>query len=710
MRMDQQLGYLGQGIIRVAVLPARAAYLIRAGSRDGFRTAVQEACTRWAGITEPIVPVRKGGHVDALWEQLIETADVDGLVNVDAHEEDATAVGIRLGLQVTPLNRIDDSGVTHWTSHPAAVVDREQWTSRAPVMARVDSDLWEVAAAGDLSPEAKSGFDDVHLPVRRPRTCDEIARAQLASSTLLDLSSTSFAEHGSRNGPWPAPAVVWITKPNSLTDVVRFWNLRALRPLRSDQFTTLLLPHRDVENWMGLGDQLQGLLARPGEVAPDVLLVSVSAVNDVADVAAVLGLERTSEKVRSSRSFPPPPTRRPPFNYRDDINPFHWVVFERDYGLAADILTQLFHSKTVLDFDSPVHFRGPSAYALVRFSGRPFDRLPRRHEVARLVQANASWHGESIQLATRALSSYRFELSLPSKEDVVHALLASCTASYSLSDKGQLGEALLARGSAEHLLRPGVFEAIESLTTPRSRSLLRELRTMSDGPDARVLELAATWGGRGRRRYRSAEQVGSQAHWPTQVSPASALEELVAAGWAERGAVVDCARCGVPWFVPTARLDAIGTCPGCGHPQGYGTDDGGLMIFYRLDALVDRCSDQGVLPALMTIPVLTQRHGDVHLLPGLTARLHGGEICEADVIGTVGANFIVGEVKTSPDWLTPTELRKAVSRASALGAEINLVASVGIVQDDVRSLAAELSAAAGMECWILDQSDLRPEA
>src|SRR5437763_421356 len=53
-----------------AVLPSRAGYLVREGSDTGFRRAVQEACTRWGGVSEPIIPVKDGGEVDAWWRRL----------------------------------------------------------------------------------------------------------------------------------------------------------------------------------------------------------------------------------------------------------------------------------------------------------------------------------------------------------------------------------------------------------------------------------------------------------------------------------------------------------------------------------------------------------------------------------------------------------------------------------------------------------------
>jgi hypothetical protein len=48
---------------RVAVVPARAAYLTASRSSAGFRRAVQEACTRWGGATEPILQVSPAGKL-----------------------------------------------------------------------------------------------------------------------------------------------------------------------------------------------------------------------------------------------------------------------------------------------------------------------------------------------------------------------------------------------------------------------------------------------------------------------------------------------------------------------------------------------------------------------------------------------------------------------------------------------------------------------
>ena len=51
---------LGQSTFRVRVLPARAGYLTRPDDMCGVVEAIREASTRWAGFSEPIIPVPAG--------------------------------------------------------------------------------------------------------------------------------------------------------------------------------------------------------------------------------------------------------------------------------------------------------------------------------------------------------------------------------------------------------------------------------------------------------------------------------------------------------------------------------------------------------------------------------------------------------------------------------------------------------------------------
>jgi hypothetical protein len=159
---------------------------------------------------------------------------------------------------------------------------------------------------------------------------------------------------------------------------VEFWNTRAIRPVTTVDMPMLLLPAEGVNAWQGFAAQLEALLARPAEFTPDVLLVSRALPQaDLEKFAASLGLERSTEGPRTGTRSPTPPRRQPPFAFLTGADPVGLVSFERDYGLTASFDAQVFAGTTTARFSSPVHFHA-SGGTLVRISGAPLDRLPKR--------------------------------------------------------------------------------------------------------------------------------------------------------------------------------------------------------------------------------------------------------------------------------------------------------------------------------------------
>lgn len=365
-------------------------------------------------------------------------------MNIDVADGDADAVGRRLKLPATPLARVDRQGVTRGTSHPLAVLSESAWRSQPPLVAAATAPLWEVAAAGSLSAGRIDELQGLHLPVRVHTSPDQVARSHLGGANLIDLTSSSFAEHQTRGQLSPGPAIVWITKPNSLLDATAFWHLRALQPVRFGRMPMLLLPHRGLGDWVDFGSQVHQLLCRAVDVAADVILATWGAESAIDEAVQVLELVETDDDPRSAHRSPPPPPREAPFTFRRDIDPFAYVMHERSYGLQAHSLTQLFERTTVVEFDSPVEFEQKSSgLALVRLSGRAFDWLPRPREFAKLVHRNATWHRDALQLIMNATDRYRFDGGLPAPETVVERVLAGATASHRLSDKGRLAVGLL---------------------------------------------------------------------------------------------------------------------------------------------------------------------------------------------------------------------------------------------------------------------------
>jgi hypothetical protein len=703
--------YLGQASLRATIVPARAAYLVREGSESGFRRAVQEASTRWGGMTEPVVPIADGSDLTAWWQQVVELAGVDGAVNVDVPQDDADAAAARLGLVLIPLVHIDRTGPVMWTSHPASLGPQDG-PDQAWVIACDGGSLWQAVAAGDLTEEHMAGLAGSELSVRRPRSGDEVERAQIWGGTLLDRTVAHFAEYSGANGPWPCPTILWIVDANNLQDCIYYWNLRALRPLQFASVPMLLAPLDDIEHWVGFDRQLAGLLTRPDEFSPDVVLQSLSAEESaLRQVANALGLRHTNKKVRISQRFPPPPLRQAPFTYAINVDVRPWFVFRREYGEPTDVDVHLFRGGSRVRFSSPVPFSNASAgYALVRLAGAPFEGLPQRPSVAGLVVPNADWRAGSIQIRTNAAREYLLQIRVPSLEDAARTLLAEVTGERSPSDKGRLGMALQAKTDISALLEPGMYEAVAELTTPRSRQLERELRSLREqgADDAELVELAARWGGRSERRYRSAQEL-------SQVGKTRALEvleKLCAIEWAERGLEINCSNCGVRSFVPLPGASAKSQprCPGCGTLQGFTADakSSGLSMFYRLDTFVDRASDQGILPHLLVIAALARRSPHSWVLPGVTLSFVDGLKAEADIFGVHDSRVIAGEVKTSAAEFSPEQMARDAELSVRLGADVHLLAAVGEIGDETAETAATLCRAAGVDLLILGRHELRP--
>jgi hypothetical protein len=437
-----------------------------------------------------------------------------------------------------------------------------------------------------------------------------------------------------------------------------------------------------------------------------VALCSISVSETVLDeTAALLGLERYTGEPRVGWRQPAP-TRKAPFTYVVGLETRQWLTFERSYGEVTDVDVQLFRDKTNLRFTSPVTFSGGGS-TLVRLSGPALDGLPRRAPVAARVVNGATWQHDALQITALATNDYRFELHLPELPEVTDALLSGVTARHELSEKGKPGMAWLDRSEINPLLEPGIFAAIRELTTPRSKELLRELRKLrtNGAVDETLAELAAHWGGRSERRYRSAEQLEKVA----KENAPRVLERLCDEGWAERGLRVICTLCGLPSFVAFPHTSGRAVCPGCASLANYETGDA-LTVYYRLNSYLDLLSDQGVLPHLLTIATLTRQGKRFHFLPGVNIWFdaEGQDKAEADIFGVCDGQVFSGEVKTSSSEFTDDQITRDVGLSSRLGSDKHVLAATDDIPEKVVEKAKQECDATGLDLVVLQRTDLLP--
>ena len=323
--------YQGPSVVEACFLPARAAYLIRAGSKEGILRAVQEASTRWGGVTEPIIPLRRDGRVGGWYRQLISTLGIDGLIDVDAGQDLAANASRLLGLPVTSLKWIDHSGITQFTTYPLNLPAIQD--DNAPVISCLRGPLWQAVLAGDLDSIHEADAVKAGIQPRRPTSEDQVFWAALHGNTLLDQTAVSFRENAATGGVYPIPTTIWVVGPRQLADCLFFWNLRALKPRFFAKAPMVLLPGEGMEHWLGLAEQVRRLLSgRYDEFSPDVNLCSIGVSTERLDeIAQLLELRPSSEEIRVTRRWRAE-LRQPPYSYMTNIEPRKWLLFERIYG------------------------------------------------------------------------------------------------------------------------------------------------------------------------------------------------------------------------------------------------------------------------------------------------------------------------------------------------------------------------------------------
>ncbi|MBG0568453.1 hypothetical protein [Actinoplanes aureus] len=696
----------------VAVRPARAVYLIAEGSRAGFRRAVQEATTRWGGACEPIVEVSADGSLAGLDTQIVETAGVDGAVNVDVSPDHARATADSLGLDLVPIDDIDRWGKTRYTTHPAALrlspstVDG----SNGYLIPAADAALWQTAVAGDLTAGHLKDLDRNLLSARRTSFDNEIGEAQLRGQTLLGRTTVSAAEQWASPAPLDSPTIIWLTRSDSVADCVGFWNMRALRSLRFASMPMYLLPE-DLSHWSTWPSALHQALRRPGRFTPDVLLMSATVEMEGLDAfASRMGLRRPTDS--GIRRFPDgggATTRTEPFTYLIH-DPHALLLFRREYGENVLVDVPVVREQTTLRFASPVPLKAvfSGSKALARITGEPLDGLPRRACVATLVGTNAFWHNGDLQLAIGLRPELRLEFRIPTLAAAATAVLTERTRSHVPSAKGMLGLGLLSDEALEALAEPDVFEAIRQLTTPRGEEIARKLQKLFGKEQPLTFEqkeFAAQFAGRSERTFRSADRLG---HGTPQAALA-ALERLVGIGWAERGFAITCAGCGLTSYLPLTSGSSAGPgrCPACQTGGDYARTDRGLVVNYRLDGRVDHANDQGVLAHLMVIGALKQRYKQTWLLPGIDMTFDDGTLREADVFGVCDGRMVSGEVKMSGASFTADQIEKDIAIAVRIKTDLYVMAATSPIPAEATDLAAARCADAGIELLVLQRDDLR---
>lgn len=713
--------YLGQEEFQIAIGPARVAYLIRSGSVEGFRRAVQEASTRWGGVSEPIIPVTSDSGLDKFWIQTIECANVDEFVNVDVDVDVAKNAISGFDLPLVPIRHIDRLGPGQFTCHPSQISHEETKTylsfnafsgsrtvSTMWTYAGESLDLWALTAAGSLTSEASESLlqiSDYSKVVSEPM---QVFFAQIGGQTGLDRSSVQFQERWTSGGPYPRPAIIWLCDENPLDDCLMYWNLRALRPLARQQQPMILLPAREVDNWLNLAQQINSLMiGRPDNFSPDAFLFSTKISHErLRSIGNSWGMVESKEEMRIQIASQPPPGRAQPFTFRVDIDPSSYFFWNRRYGIVDSVSAQVFRDQTNITFPSPVSFWSGGRTRL-NVTSDILKSFPQKDRIAQLIHPNGRWHDGGVDIPAFAQKQYKVSIHVPELSEAVEAVLKEVTKESQLSDKGRMGESIMSIADISQLLQPGVAEVIQALTTRRTERQLVELLESLVDSNMDFERLIVDIGGRMERRSQSVAQL-NEMPVKRSVDLAGIAESLVGFQWAERGYRVTCSRCGITSFIDLVKVSPRAVCPGCQSYQQYERSKHGPTMYYRLNSLIDRASDQGVIPHLLIAAYLKQQSPNTYILPGLDVIFSDETRNEVDLFGIYDSKVISGEVKTSSAAFSEEQISRDIKLSSRLQADLHIMACMEKIPLETMMFARTVSAQFDLELVSLDPTQMRP--
>ncbi len=716
--------YLGQEQVRVTVAPQRVGYIVRPGDREGMHRALSAATRRWGGITEPILPIGDDGSVAPLDMRVAETLAPDFLVAVD-DDRDLDIRSRAAGNSVVPwsmFGRPDDSWPPRWC-HPAKV----ESSGDAMLVAVANGPLRDLAGSG--APDPSNGWNFFQRPdVRQEpyldeeRLPDQAYRSQLARNTPLWATLRGVKEQpkGTLFAP-PVPGLIWFAEPDSIDDVVGFWNARALIALMFPNPVAVLLPPA-IEPWLKFEDQVAYELYMAGflrRCRPDTAIYSCSVATErLRELAAHLGLLDITDGFPYIDTYPTGERDEndleAPLCATVGLDPTPWLTYPRSYGVGVQQLVQVFRRRTTIDTPWPVTF-SPRGEGVVRTSVSQFAYLevPRRPAVARAFKSDAYWQpGEHQPVlsfpAPLGPPTVSASLHVPTNVEVLKLAPSASRARYKLSDKGKYGVALLERVPeiAKLIDQPEKIRWIRQLANASTSAFTKRLEKI--GIDSvlagKIIDLAQQ---HFALPFRSVSELVSEEQ---AAETTDLFERLTSVGLMYRGLALRCGTCLVQSFVELSATGARPTCPGCGADASYVIDQrrkSGVSVHYRLNALLDRAANGGVLPTLAAAGHLEQATAErgvevMHLVPGADVYVEDQHIGEIDILGFLGQEVVAGEVKTSAEDFTPEQIDKDLKIAVAVGADVYVVASTGAIGQAQRAVAREKADEAGCHLMIID--------
>jgi ribosomal protein S27E len=508
--------------------------------------------------------------------------------------------------------------------------------------------------------------------------------------------------------------IIVFAREFSLPGAITFWNLRATSLPESWPTETRLiwLPPPALED-ARIWDRLRDACTH-SFTDPDLVLVG-----DDRDwlrmVASNAGfVESTGTKSSTSLGLPTKPRDfvERPLRFRLNAHPAAWLWGERLYGKRVQVPVTVTRPATTVHFNSPVQFSPKLfGYLRVEIDGIEALRWPKRDEVARLIEPNASYRPEGLSLLAHPQPRYTFTLRVPSATEVVSAVLTARGWSWQRSDKGRYAQSLIdAVGNRLPVLASpaalAVCRALATLSRVKAEQLLESTVARGTPADEVIRRVAEALVAR-TARWRPIQEIAGELHQRTrELLPT--LNQLIEARLVSRGFAFTCPSCGLGSAVPFDRAADEVRCEGCRVTATLiGPPSQEPVILYAMNSLLDRALDQDCVSHVLTLRWVVERRAAVWAVPGAEVRASGNGLSrEVDLLALSRDALLVGEMKESSLAFDGRTLRRTADLARALGANILILSSMDDWPHDRRAEAVAIAAKNNLEVIALEGRDL----
>ena len=696
---------LGQRQVDFALRPIRLAYLVRKGSVDHFRRAVDEASSRWGGITELIIPFNDEGVPDPYWLSALELAQPDYFAIPDSVRVDIrAAISDRLHRELTPLSFFNRGP---YGLHQLAVHAPSSLVNSVLMAGTAGSEPCHAAAFGSVMLNTqRRAWQAAGVTLAGPSNWRSTAQAQIAGTTIIDATRHQLSElPGSQ---WiSTPALIWVTSGSrSLDDAIAFWNHRAMMPVRLQRpMVAIVSPSA-----LRLAEVVTAIDRRiretPWRSKPDVLLYSATVNNStLKELIDSVGwtLYRRRKASFSFSSVAKNPGRRR-ISAGVGWDPAIFLGSDREIGARTRTFVQFERPATLVSSDSPVAFSGLAGGGIrARFSGPDELSMPPGNSIARMFHPAAIRVGQNLEIQTDAQASYDFLLQVPERPELLKASLIEHQCEYSLSDKGRyaMGVSRLL-GDLEVLGGRLAVPVIRALTTRRIEYDMQALvRRFPETPPEHLDEIARSLQDVRQLDLPLAAIAGRAKATGKDAGPV--IDELVTRGVVVRGLRVYCQTCGYRSFLTLSDARPRATCPAC-LAQAEFIGEIEPTFHYRLNAMVDRASDNGVLVHLLVWAQLLRIDAKAWVLPGVNLKLdkRGTEV---DILALLGSTIWFGEAKTSAVDFKSEEVGLDLSIASQIEATNYVLACLEPIPEAVTQTAISIGTTKNISIWTLEGLD-----